>query len=91
MMGRGGPPGRPGEVLPQGLRQRLQLTADQRSQLDALQKDVDARLAKILTSAQQTQLREMRGPGGPGFGPGPGGFGPPGGGPGRGGPPPDRE
>jgi hypothetical protein len=88
-----GPP-RPGEVLPAMLQQRLNLTASQKAEIEALQKDVDARLEKILTSEQRAQLKEMRqrgpggfgGPGGPGGrrpgGPGgPGGFGPPGGGP----------
>jgi hypothetical protein len=83
----GGPP-RPGEVLPPMLRQRLGLSAEQSQQLDDLQKDVDARLAKILTTEQRDQLRSMRGPGGPG-GPGGRGFGGPGGPP-PGGPPPDR-
>jgi hypothetical protein len=77
-----GPP-RPGEVLPPMLRDRLELTAEQSRQVDALQKEVDARLEKILSADQRNQLKEMRerGPGGPGgFGPppgGPGGFGPP--------------
>jgi CubicO group peptidase (beta-lactamase class C family) len=87
--GRGGPGGfrmgpRPGEILPAMFRDRLELTAEQSKQVDALQKDVDARLEKILNEDQRQQLKEMRqrGPGGPG------GFGPPGGGPGgrRGGP-----
>ena len=70
-----GPP-RPGEVLPPMLRDRLKLTGEQKTQVDDLQKDVDARLAKILTSEQMTQLKEFRprGPGGPGR---PGGGGPP--------------
>jgi len=91
--GRGGPmmgPPRPGEILPAFLRRALDLTAEQKSQVDELQKDVDTRLAKILTDAQKKMLDQMRrrGPGGPG---GPGGFGPPGRpgqGFGPGGPPP---
>jgi hypothetical protein len=85
--GFGGPP-QPGQVLPPFLVERLELTAEQKKQLDALQKDVDARLAKILTSEQKKQLEAMRQPFGPG-GRGPGG--PPPGGPGGpppGGPPP---
>ncbi len=89
--GPGGPmmgPPRPGEILPSFVRRALDLTAEQKAQLDELQKDVDTRLAKILTDSQKKTLTQMRrrGPGGPG---GPGGFGPPGG-PGRGpgGPPP---
>jgi EF hand len=75
--GPGGPP-QPGQILPSFLQERLNLTAEQKKQLEALQKDVDTRLAKILTAEQKKQLKEMRGPGGPG---GPGGRGP-------GGPPP---
>jgi hypothetical protein len=79
----GGPPPRPGTVLPTMLQDRLNLTADQKAQLSDLQKDVDARLAKILTDDQKAQLQEMRPPRG-----GPGGGGP--GGPFGGGPPPPR-
>jgi hypothetical protein len=79
-----GPP-RPGEILPVMVRDRLELTAEQSKQVDALQKEVDARLAKILNEDQKARLQEMRSRGPGGFGPpplgGPGGFGPP---------PPDR-
>jgi hypothetical protein len=91
---RPGAPGRPGgppafgQVLPGFLQARLNLTAEQKKEVAALQKDVDERLAKILTTKQKKTLQEMsrRGPGrfGPPGGPG----GPPPGGPG-GGPPPD--
>jgi hypothetical protein len=54
-----GPP-QPGQVLPPFLQDRLQLTADQKKQLDTLQKDVDARLGQILTDAQKQQLRELQ-------------------------------
>jgi EF hand len=93
--GFGGPPGggpggpmmapmRPGEILPGMFQQRLRLSAEQKSQVDDLQKEVDARLAKILTSEQNAQLKEIRSRG-------PGGFGPPGRGrpPGGDGPPRD--
>ncbi len=86
--GPGGPPGRgfgrPGEVMPGMLRQHLNVTSDQAEKLDELQRDVDARIAKILTSEQASELKQMqeRGPGGP-----PGRGGPPGGGRRRGGPP----
>jgi hypothetical protein len=76
--GLGGPPGgppRPGQILPPFLQERLKLTDKQKKQLQELQKEVDAGLAKILTKDQMKQLREMRprfGPGGP-RGPGPGG------------------
>ncbi|HWE36110.1 MAG TPA: EF-hand domain-containing protein [Isosphaeraceae bacterium] len=103
--GRGGPggfgmgPPRPGVILPPPVRQALNLSSEQVKQLDELQKEVDAKLDKILTDDQKTQLQDMRrrGPGGPPGGPG--GFGPPGGPggrrgggrpPGGDGPPPDR-
>jgi len=79
----GGPP-RPGEILPAGLRRNLKLTTEQTKQVDDLQKDVDAKIEKILNDDQKKQLKAMRqrgpgmfgGPGGrpPGFGRGrPGG------------------
>lgn len=80
--GPGGPGGRgpggpqPGQVLPPFLQDELNLTEAQRRDLQDLQKDVDTRLAKILTAEQMQQLRQMRGrgPGGPGGAPGgPGG------------------
>ena len=79
--GFGGPGGRgfggmpkPGQVMPDALREQLKLTDDQKKQMDDLQKEVDAKLDKILTDDQKKQLKEMRdrGPGGRGFG-GPGG------------------
>jgi hypothetical protein len=81
--GIGGPP-QPGQILPPFLQDRLNLTPQQRKQVEELQKEVDGKLAKILTDEQKKQLKEMR----EGFG-GPGGRGPGG----RGGPPgapPDR-
>jgi Spy/CpxP family protein refolding chaperone len=83
----GGFPGglpQPGQVLPGIVQDRLNLTDEQKKQLDELQKDVDARLAKILTPEQKQSLQQMQrafpGPGGFPGGPG-GGFpgGPPGG------------
>ena len=70
----GGPP-RPGQILPPQARQMMNLSDDQKKQIDELQKDVDEKLAKILTPEQLNQLKQMpgRGPRG-GFGPGgPGG------------------
>jgi hypothetical protein len=77
-----GPP-RPGEILPQMLQQRLGLSSEQKAELEDLQREVNARLDKILNDDQKKQLKEMRDRG-------PGGFGPPGAGrrPGEGGPPP---
>ncbi len=88
MGGPGGPGGGfmrmppPGDILPPPVQDVLRLTDEQKKQLAALQKDVDANLEKLLTEDQRKQLKEMR-ERGPGGGPGgPGGFGPPGGGPG---------
>ncbi|HEV3006030.1 MAG TPA: EF-hand domain-containing protein [Pirellulales bacterium] len=76
--GRGGPP-RPGEILPGFLQDELQLTRRQKAQLEKLQQDVDARLAKILTEEQFQRLNEMSRPGAGGRPRGgPDGFGPPG-------------
>jgi hypothetical protein len=76
-------PPRPGQVLPPFVQERLNLTAEQKKQLEQVQKEVDAKLEKILTTEQKKQLAEVArnpfgGPGG-GFGP-PGAFGGPGGG-----------
>ncbi len=71
-----GPPmPRPGEILPPMLRQRLNLTAEQTTQVDDLQKEVDAKLDAILTADQKSQLKQVRGrgPGGPPPGGRPGG------------------
>jgi hypothetical protein len=84
--GPGGPPmSRPGEVIPPMLMGFLKLTDAQKTEMAALQKDVDTRLDKILNDEQKSMLKQMsqRGPGGPGGrGRGPGGPGGPGGGPG---------
>jgi hypothetical protein len=102
--GGGGPGGpgmgrpQPGEILPRFLRDRLELSAQQEKQIQELQKEVDGKLAKILTDDQKQQLKEMRERGPGGFGPpgGPGGppggpGGPPGGGEGFRPPPEERE
>jgi hypothetical protein len=53
--------------------QMLNLTDDQKKQVAELQKDVDGRLAKILTVEQMDQIKQMRnrGPRGPGRNGGP--------------------
>src|SRR5262245_58252010 len=77
--GGAGPAPQPGEIMPAPVQNRLQLTAEQKKQLEELQKEVDAKLAKILTEEQKKQLKELQGggfpggPGGPGGGPPPGG------------------
>ncbi len=61
--GRLGPPGGPGQtgmVMSAALQNLLELSDDQRQQLAELQKEVDARLDKILTDAQKRQLRDLR-------------------------------
>jgi hypothetical protein len=80
--GMGGPP-QLGQILPMGLQDRLGLTDDQKTQVAELQKEVDARLDKILTAEQKDQLKAMRSRGPGGFGPPPGGPGGFDGGPGR--------
>lgn len=72
--GPGGPPpggfrpermGIPGQVLPPFLADELDLSEEQRAQVSELQREVDARLAKILKENQNRRLQEMRnrGPG----------------------------
>ena len=68
---KGGPP-QPGIVLPAPIQDVLKLSDDQKKQVADLQKEVDARLEKILTADQRQQLREMRERGPGGFGPPPG-------------------
>jgi hypothetical protein len=84
----------PGQLVPTTTQVTLKLSAEQKGQLTDLQKDVDARLEKLLTDDQKKQFKQFRedfargGPpggraGGPGPPPGapPGGPGGPGGGP----------
>src|SRR5205823_1652153 len=52
--GFGGPP-QPGQILPSFLQEQLKLTAEQKKQLDELQKEADDKLAKILTDDQKKQ------------------------------------
>lgn len=77
--GFGGPP-QPGQVLPPMLQDQLNLSAEQKQRVAELQKEIDAKLAKILTEQQLKQMKEMRPPG-------PGGRGRNGGPP----PPPDEQ
>ena len=88
-------PPKPGTILPSFLADQLSLTPDQKKQMDALQKEVDGGISKILTDSQKKQMANppamgmMGGGGRPGGMPGgmggPGG--PPGGMGGPGGPP----
>jgi Spy/CpxP family protein refolding chaperone len=88
----GGPPGGPGpggpsgggsqagKILTAGQQDTLKLSPEQKKKLEAIQKEVDAKLDKLLTDEQKKQLKEMQqgparfvGPGGPGRGGPPGG------------------
>jgi hypothetical protein len=57
-----------GTLLPSFIQDRLQLSEEQKKQVQDLQMEVDKRLANILTAEQNRELAEMRtrGPGGPG-------------------------
>jgi Spy/CpxP family protein refolding chaperone len=72
----GGPGGpRPGIIFLGFNQDRLNLTPEQKRKLEELQKDVDDRLSKILTTDQKKAIQEMPGPfGGPGGFPGFGAF-----------------
>jgi len=102
--GKGGQPGKgkgfqkggfampqPGQILPGFIADRLKLTDDQKKQVESLQKDVDEKLAKILTEDQNKQLKEMKDRGGRGFGRPGGGAGGKGGDKGGNPPPPPDE
>jgi hypothetical protein len=61
--GRGGfGPPQSGQVLPVFMMERLNLTVDQRARIQALQKDVDARLDSILTAEQKQMMKQGGGP-----------------------------
>jgi len=61
MGGKGGP--QPGfHLLPPPLVQQLKLTDDQKAQVAALEADTKAKLEKILTADQLTQLKNFRPP-----------------------------
>jgi hypothetical protein len=71
----------PGQIMSVATQLALKPTAEQRTKLNALQKEVDTTLESVLKDNQKTQLKQMRAdfarggpPGGPG---GPGGGGPP--------------
>ena len=55
-----GPPARPGEILPAIMQDTLQLSGDQKKELESLQKSTDEKLDKLLTDEQRRQLKEMR-------------------------------
>ena len=76
--------------MPARMQEMLKLTDDQKKAIAELQKEVDAKLDKILTDEQKKQIKEMRNRrpprqgNGPGNGPDGGRGGPPGGRPGDG-------
>ncbi len=67
----------PGVIMPPPVQDTLQLTDAQKKELEAIQKDVDAKLEKLMTEEQRKTFKELkdRGAGGPGggFPGGPGG------------------
>ncbi len=58
--GFGGP--QAGQIIPGFMQDRLNLTDDQRQKLQALQKEVDAKLDTILSTEQRQQLKQPGGP-----------------------------
>lgn len=79
----------PGQVMPAAFQAMLKLTDEQKQKFEELQKEVDAKMDKILTDDQKKQIKEMReNRGGFGGGAPGGGFGKgaPGGGFGKGAP-----
>jgi predicted esterase len=62
----------PGTVLSPRVQENLKLTDEQKKKVEELQKEVDASLQKMLTEAQNKQLKDLKANAGRGF---PGGFG----------------
>lgn len=63
-LGGGGGPGGPppvGQIMPSFLQDVLQLTADQKKQMEDFQKETTAQLEKVLTDEQKKQLKEPQG------------------------------
>ena len=61
--GPGGPGGRAGfHLLPPRAQEQLKLTDDQKAQIAALEAETKAKLEKILTPEQMTQLKNLRPP-----------------------------
>jgi hypothetical protein len=66
-----GPPPRPGRILSTIAGELLQISAEQRRQLDEIQKDIDAHLDRLLTADQKRSAEWPGGSGGDGDGPAP--------------------
>jgi hypothetical protein len=78
--GPGGPgsPAQPGKIFSPAQQDTLKLSPEQKKRLEEIQKEIDTRLATLLTEEQKKQLQAMQqgpaaGPGGPGRGGPPGG------------------
>jgi hypothetical protein len=56
--GRGFGPPQSGQVVPAFMMDRMNLTGEQRTKLQALQKEVDARLDSILTTEQKQMMKQ---------------------------------
>ena len=65
-MGGGPRPPQPGQVLSPRIQDMLLLSTAQKAKIEALQKEVDTKLATILTDEQKSRLKEMRDRGGDG-------------------------
>lgn len=48
------------QVLPPAVQNRLQLTDEQKKQIDAIQKEVEAKVMKVLTDEQKKQLETIK-------------------------------
>jgi len=53
-------PAQPGQILPPFARERLELTSEQKKQVDELQQEADRKLGDILSEQQKQQLKEMQ-------------------------------
>ena len=69
-------PAQPGQILPPFFQDALRLTEEQKAKVAELQKDIDQKMANLLTDVQRKQLQEIQQGGGRG-GPGSFGFGGP--------------
>lgn len=49
-----------GQVLPPAAQQRLNLTDEQKKQIEAIQKEVEAKILKVLTDDQKKQFEELK-------------------------------
>jgi hypothetical protein len=56
----GGVGGGIGQVLPPAVQQRLQLTDEQKKQIEAIQKETEAKILKVLTDEQKKQLDTIK-------------------------------